>query len=388
MRPHTGDVVRYIDAGYFEYGLRVSSPAYGAALASGRDRARQSPPHRVLARRGLCLQAVARGPAHRARHGPRAGGHDPDLLVGFDTADDAAVYRLRDDLAIVVTTDFFTPIVDDAYDWGRIAATNALSDVYAMGGARCSRSTWSRGPARASPSSCSPGSSTAAPTPSPARGRSSPAATRSTTRSRSSGSRSSAPSTRDGVPQRRGPARGRHRADEAARARHRRDRAEAGRGARAARRPGRDPHDDLERRRPRRRARSARRARRHRRDRLRAARAPPRAARRVGRRRRGRRAGRARARRGTRAARRRDGRGRHDPEPRLRQRRGARRLGDAARAGAAAARRRADLRRAAHRGGRRQADTLVAELVAQQTPRRPSSPDAVDGPAGAITVRG
>jgi len=60
---------------------------------------------------------------------------DPDLLVGLDTADDAAVYRVRDDLAIVVTTDFFTPIVDDPYDWGRIAATNALSDVYAMGGA-------------------------------------------------------------------------------------------------------------------------------------------------------------------------------------------------------------------------------------------------------------
>jgi len=60
---------------------------------------------------------------------------DPDLLVGLDTADDAAVYRLRDDLAIVVTTDFFTPIVDDPYDWGRIAAANALSDVYAMGGA-------------------------------------------------------------------------------------------------------------------------------------------------------------------------------------------------------------------------------------------------------------
>lgn len=59
---------------------------------------------------------------------------DPDLLVGFDTSDDAAVYRLRDDLAVVVTTDFFTPIVDDPYDWGRIAATNALSDVYAMGG--------------------------------------------------------------------------------------------------------------------------------------------------------------------------------------------------------------------------------------------------------------
>ena len=59
---------------------------------------------------------------------------DPNLLVGFDTSDDAAVYRVRDDLAIVVTTDFFTPIVDDPYDWGRIAATNALSDIYAMGG--------------------------------------------------------------------------------------------------------------------------------------------------------------------------------------------------------------------------------------------------------------
>ena len=59
---------------------------------------------------------------------------DPHLIVGMDTADDAAVYRVRDDLALVVTTDFFTPIVDDPYDWGRIAATNALSDVYAMGG--------------------------------------------------------------------------------------------------------------------------------------------------------------------------------------------------------------------------------------------------------------
>jgi len=57
----------------------------------------------------------------------------PDLLVGSDTADDAAVYRLREDLAIVQTIDFFTPIVDDPYDFGRIAATNALSDIYAMG---------------------------------------------------------------------------------------------------------------------------------------------------------------------------------------------------------------------------------------------------------------
>jgi selenide,water dikinase len=59
---------------------------------------------------------------------------DPDLLVGLDPADDAAVYRLTDDLALVQTIDFFTPIVDDPRDFGRIAATNALSDVYAMGG--------------------------------------------------------------------------------------------------------------------------------------------------------------------------------------------------------------------------------------------------------------
>jgi selenide,water dikinase len=59
---------------------------------------------------------------------------DPNVLVGSDTADDAAVYRVSDSLAIVSTVDFFTPIVDDPYDFGRIAATNALSDVYAMGG--------------------------------------------------------------------------------------------------------------------------------------------------------------------------------------------------------------------------------------------------------------
>jgi len=57
-----------------------------------------------------------------------------DLLVGTETADDAAVYRLNDSQALVATTDFFTPIVDDPYDFGRIAATNAISDVYAMGG--------------------------------------------------------------------------------------------------------------------------------------------------------------------------------------------------------------------------------------------------------------
>ena len=56
-----------------------------------------------------------------------------DLLVGTESSDDAAVYRINDSQAIVATTDFFMPIVDDPYDFGRIAATNAISDVYAMG---------------------------------------------------------------------------------------------------------------------------------------------------------------------------------------------------------------------------------------------------------------
>ena len=58
----------------------------------------------------------------------------PELLVGIETADDAAVYQLNDEQALIATTDFFMPIVDDPYDFGRIAATNAISDVYAMGG--------------------------------------------------------------------------------------------------------------------------------------------------------------------------------------------------------------------------------------------------------------
>ena len=58
----------------------------------------------------------------------------PDLLVGIAGSDDAAVYRISDDLALVQTVDFFTPVVDDPAEWGRIAAANALSDVYAMGG--------------------------------------------------------------------------------------------------------------------------------------------------------------------------------------------------------------------------------------------------------------
>src|ERR1039458_1685664 len=59
---------------------------------------------------------------------------DENVLVGFDTADDAGVYKLTPELALVQTVDFFTPIVDDPYTFGAIAAANALSDVYAMGG--------------------------------------------------------------------------------------------------------------------------------------------------------------------------------------------------------------------------------------------------------------
>src|SRR4051812_45041282 len=59
---------------------------------------------------------------------------DPKVLVGSATADDAAIYQLTEDIALVLTTDFFTPIVDRPYDFGAVAAANALSDVYAMGG--------------------------------------------------------------------------------------------------------------------------------------------------------------------------------------------------------------------------------------------------------------
>jgi selenide, water dikinase len=78
---------------------------------------------------GCKLPAAAIGPLLAGL--PRS--RDPDVLVAFEGADDAGVYRLRDDLALVQTVDFFTPIVDDPFDFGRIAAANALSDVYAMG---------------------------------------------------------------------------------------------------------------------------------------------------------------------------------------------------------------------------------------------------------------
>ena len=83
---------------------------------------------------GGCACKIPPGELEQAVAGLVPATGDGELLVGLDDGDDAAVVALRPGLAIVATTDFFTPVVDDPYDWGRIAAANALSDVYAMGG--------------------------------------------------------------------------------------------------------------------------------------------------------------------------------------------------------------------------------------------------------------
>ena len=80
-----------------------------------------------------CGAKVGAGTLSRMLEGFRTHS-DPRLLVGYDKSDDASVYKITDDVAIVQTTDFFPPIVDDPFLYGQIAATNALSDVYAMGG--------------------------------------------------------------------------------------------------------------------------------------------------------------------------------------------------------------------------------------------------------------
>lgn len=87
-----------------------------------------------LSHGGGCGCKIAPGVLSEILKGTAAMPLPPELLVGIETSDDAAVYRLNDEQALVATTDFFMPIVDDPYDFGRIAATNAISDVYAMGG--------------------------------------------------------------------------------------------------------------------------------------------------------------------------------------------------------------------------------------------------------------
>ncbi|MBK7821830.1 MAG: selenide, water dikinase SelD [Tessaracoccus sp.] len=85
------------------------------------------------ARGGGCACKIPPGELEDAVRG-LVGQTSPSVLVGLDDGDDAAAVRVRDDLAVLSTADFFTPVVDDPYDWGRIAAANALSDIYAMGG--------------------------------------------------------------------------------------------------------------------------------------------------------------------------------------------------------------------------------------------------------------
>ena len=83
---------------------------------------------------GGCTAKLGAGILSRVLSKIPRGENDPDLLVGYDSRDDAAVYRLTDDLAFVQTLDFFPPMVEDPYLFGQIAAANALSDIYAMGG--------------------------------------------------------------------------------------------------------------------------------------------------------------------------------------------------------------------------------------------------------------
>ena len=87
-----------------------------------------------LSHGGGCGCKIAPGVLSEILKGTAAMPIPPQLMVGIETADDAAVYRLNDEQALIATTDFFMPIVDDPFDFGRIAATNAISDVYAMGG--------------------------------------------------------------------------------------------------------------------------------------------------------------------------------------------------------------------------------------------------------------
>ena len=156
---------------------------------------------------------------------------DDRLLVGSATSDDAAVFRVRDDLALVQTVDFFTPVVDDPYDFGRIAAANALSDVYAMGGtpltalerrrlpARAARRRRpARDPPRGRSTSCAPAPRSSAGTPSTTPSRSTASRSPgSSTRTRCCATPAPAPATRSCSPSRSASARSRPRSSAARR---------------------------------------------------------------------------------------------------------------------------------------------------------------------------
>jgi selenide,water dikinase len=107
-----------------------------ADSTTGARDAQSAPPFRLtaLAHGGGCGCKIGPALLREMLSDACFGFQHPDLLVGAGTSDDAAVYRINDHQAVIATTDFFMPIVDDPFEFGRIAATNALSDVYAMGG--------------------------------------------------------------------------------------------------------------------------------------------------------------------------------------------------------------------------------------------------------------
>ena len=111
-------------------------PADIASPAATTVNAKAPPPLRLtsFSHGGGCGCKIAPGVLSEILKNTVGGLVPPELMVGIETSDDAAVYKLNDEQALIATTDFFMPIVDDPFDFGRIAATNAISDVYAMGG--------------------------------------------------------------------------------------------------------------------------------------------------------------------------------------------------------------------------------------------------------------
>jgi selenide,water dikinase len=107
---------------------------HGLSMKSSTATAPAPPRLTSLSHGGGCGCKIAPGVLREILRNTERMAIPPQLLVGIETADDAAVYQLTDEIALIATTDFFMPIVDDPFDFGRIAATNAISDVYAMGG--------------------------------------------------------------------------------------------------------------------------------------------------------------------------------------------------------------------------------------------------------------
>ena len=116
--------------------IPARKPAMSASTApvSPSDTSTEEPRLTSLSHGGGCGCKIAPGVLSEILRGTAGMALPPELLVGIETADDAAVYQLNEEQALIATTDFFMPIVDDPFDFGRIAATNAISDVYAMGG--------------------------------------------------------------------------------------------------------------------------------------------------------------------------------------------------------------------------------------------------------------